>query len=370
VTIKSFYADTVAEAIREARKELGEEAMLLKSRRSQEDGRHLGAYEVVFGTTESLPAAGGSATAVTVSGAPSVSEGIWDLPSESSDSPKPAPAKPRSSNANALYQRLIEMDFDERLAAEFSERVQARLLVESYSGFSDSVSGLAGPGEAAVSRAISLETARLLPQDSSLEGGLVAFVGPSGSGKTSAVVRIAVAHGLAEGRRVILLAASDHRVAASIALRQYASLLGVEFHEAADVRELGDYAQRRNEGDMVLIDTPGYGPRDIEQAGVLASFLARHEQIQKHLVLPATLKGEDLRAAEKRFEAFGTDHLLFTKLDETAGCGSALSLASAIRKPISFFTTGQQVPGDLVPAARLELAALLQTRNAAMASAA
>ena len=37
MTIKSFFADTVAAAIREARAELGEEAMLLKSRRAPDE---------------------------------------------------------------------------------------------------------------------------------------------------------------------------------------------------------------------------------------------------------------------------------------------------------------------------------------------
>jgi flagellar biosynthesis protein FlhF len=154
-------------------------------------------------------------------------------------------------------------------------------------------------------------------------------------------------------------------------LRQYAALLGVEFHDAAGVPELQDRVERRQEGELILIDTPGYGPRDREQARELADFLAQSGEIQKHLVLPATVKSEDLRSAAERFEAFGTGHLLFTKLDETAGCGSVFSLAWAVRKPISFFTTGQQVPGDLVSASRFDLAALLRTtRNAAMASAA
>jgi flagellar biosynthesis protein FlhF len=373
VTIKSFFADTVAEAIRDARKELGEEAMLLKSRRAADEARHLGAYEVVFGTTESLPAAVAPATAVTVraTAAPAVSEGIWDIPFEPLPAPVPSAAEPRPSGGNTLFHKLIEMDFDERLAAEFSERVQARLLTDGFSASRDSAPSRAGFGDEAVARAISLETARLLPQNSSLDGGVAALIGPPGGGKTSTIVRLAVAYGLAHGRRVALLAAHDHRVAASGMLSQYAALLNVEFHDAAGVAELQDRVERRREGELILIDTPGYGPRDQEQARELADFLAQSGEIQKHLVLPATVKSEDLRSAVERFEAFGTGHLLFTKLDETAGCGSVFSLAWAVRKPISFFTTGQQVPGDLVSASRFDLAALLRaTRSAAMASAA
>src|SRR5579863_2923685 len=47
--IKSYFADSVEQAIQEARQELGNDAMLITSRRSSPETRSLGAYEVVFG---------------------------------------------------------------------------------------------------------------------------------------------------------------------------------------------------------------------------------------------------------------------------------------------------------------------------------
>ncbi len=49
--LKSYFAASVAEAIENARVELGPEAMLLNSREIAPEQRHLGAYEVVFGIT-------------------------------------------------------------------------------------------------------------------------------------------------------------------------------------------------------------------------------------------------------------------------------------------------------------------------------
>ena len=48
--IKSYYSRTVADAIASARSELGEDAMLLNSRKAPIQTRHLGEYEVVFAT--------------------------------------------------------------------------------------------------------------------------------------------------------------------------------------------------------------------------------------------------------------------------------------------------------------------------------
>ena len=57
--LKSFFADTIEEAISQARREMGPEAMLVNSKRSGAEARHLGAYEVVCaGETESPRRAG------------------------------------------------------------------------------------------------------------------------------------------------------------------------------------------------------------------------------------------------------------------------------------------------------------------------
>lgn len=359
MTIKSFFADTVAAAIREARAELGEEAMLLKSRRAPDEARHLGAYEVVFGVVQAnLQEA-------------SVTESIWDVPFEAvpQSAPTNVVARPRT---DALYRKLIELEFDEPLAADFAARVQARLAAQDVSG-KESRTGVAASGEDAVEQAISLEAERFFERNAGFDGpanGIAAFVGPAGGGKTSTVIRLAVAYGLAKGRRVVLLAANDHRVAAAGKLLHYASLLGVECHAACRPQELAGHLNSAKEADLILIDTPGYGPRDREHAQPLAEFLAQRPEIHKHLVLPATLKVDDLRAAVERFEAFGTGSLLFTRLDETARFGPAFSEAAACRKPISFLSSGQRVPGDIEAASQFPWATLLRAQEGAMASAA
>ena len=51
--LKSYYADTVEAAMAQAGRELGSDAMLVYSRPSPVEARHLGAYEVVFGNSGS-----------------------------------------------------------------------------------------------------------------------------------------------------------------------------------------------------------------------------------------------------------------------------------------------------------------------------
>src|SRR5258708_39416963 len=50
--LKSYFAGTVESAICLARQEMGEDAMLVNSRRTLPETRHLGAYEVVFASSQ------------------------------------------------------------------------------------------------------------------------------------------------------------------------------------------------------------------------------------------------------------------------------------------------------------------------------
>src|SRR5438874_12730597 len=50
--LKSYFAGTVESAMCLARQEMGEDAMLVNSRKAQPEARHLGAYEVVFAAAQ------------------------------------------------------------------------------------------------------------------------------------------------------------------------------------------------------------------------------------------------------------------------------------------------------------------------------
>src|SRR5450631_2510105 len=69
--LKSYYAGTVEGAIAQARKELGDDVMLIHSRRTAPEFSHLGAYEVVFAITPAVtvkpPAAPAAASEVQLS---------------------------------------------------------------------------------------------------------------------------------------------------------------------------------------------------------------------------------------------------------------------------------------------------------------
>jgi len=54
IRVKSYFATSIPDAIDLARRELGPDALLLNSRQSPPEARHLGPIEVVFGSRASL----------------------------------------------------------------------------------------------------------------------------------------------------------------------------------------------------------------------------------------------------------------------------------------------------------------------------
>lgn len=248
-------------------------------------------------------------------------------------------------------------------AGKWSEPLQALLAQLEDSGVERAlaesllaeVSGSLGEG-AASSRAardavMALITRRFGPpqgiQLSDKDRRVVALVGPTGVGKTTTLAKLAAAFALGQKKNVALVTADTYRIAAVEQLRTYGEIIGVPVDVVFSEQELRAALGRHSKRDLVLIDTAGRSPRNTAQMEELASLLAAARPDETHLVLSLTTGHKEAFDAADQFGRVGFDHLLLTKLDECMGPGLALSLAVQIGKPISYVTTGQNVPDDI-----------------------
>jgi len=363
--IKSYFSSSVEKAIQEAREEMGPEAMLLTTRRSSRQTRHLGAYEVVFG----LPAA--SAAAPSVSSTSDLSSELQSLHAQLEEvksalhvsgvrASEPAAS---SSVSEELYRDLLEADLERDLARKVAEEA-----VDAWRQTQPSPASLRGAG---MLRRVAIESLskrlRFAPefaQQPQESGRLVIFVGPPGAGKTSTIAKFAVQHCLAAQRSVRIISVDPHRVASHEKLRALAGVIGVGFTPANTISEFVEALREFRTKNVILVDTPGYGGRDFEGAQDISRCLASAVLKEIHLILPASMKRADLARYVRQYELFQPDYLLFTKLDEAESCGAALSAAIAANKPLSFFSNGQTIPEDLEPARSGPLIAYLSLREA------
>jgi len=111
--------------------------------------------------------------------------------------------------------------------------------------------------------------------------------------------------------------------------------------------------------DLVLVDTPGFGPREWEAARDWARALRSHPGIDVQLVLSATTRSSDLDRSWFQWSEFGPGRLIFTRLDETCCFGGLVACAMRAAIPVSFLASGQEIPEDIEPATVPRLLALL-----------
>lgn len=181
-------------------------------------------------------------------------------------------------------------------------------------------------------------------------GKRIAFLGPTGVGKTTTLAKLAAHYLQKQGRDILLVTIDNYRIAAAEQLQIYAQIMNLPLEIVSTPEQLNTVLRRQGVNKLTLIDTAGRNPRDEQSLQELEAFLGQGQGIDKHLVLSATTREEDLKGIAERFSPLGLDGLVFTKLDETRHYASLLNIQYQTGCPLTYLTDGQRVPEDLHPA--------------------
>lgn len=176
---------------------------------------------------------------------------------------------------------------------------------------------------------------------------VMAMIGPTGVGKTTTIAKLAARVSLHEHRRVELVTLDTYRIAAVEQLKTYAEIIGAGCHVVRTVLELDGVLSKLPSDATVLIDTTGRSPHDLADQFDLSEYLSSRLSIRKCLAIQANTHPIDAVAAIKKFEMYGADSLVITKIDETMRPGAVLETIVKSGLPLSFFCTGQRVPEDM-----------------------
>jgi len=195
------------------------------------------------------------------------------------------------------------------------------------------------------------------------KGMIVFLVGPTGVGKTTTIAKLAANLTFLDSKSVALITLDTYRVSAAEQLRTFAEIIGIPISVVFTPTDLMLAIEQYREKDLIFVDTAGRSPYNSEQMEELREFVNIARPDETILVMSVTTDNNDLINIYQRFQSIGVDKLIFTKLDEAYNYGSILNALYEIKKPIAYFTTGQNVPDDIEVPDALRLAQRLLRRD-------
>ncbi|NLY88904.1 MAG: flagellar biosynthesis protein FlhF [Firmicutes bacterium] len=320
--VRRFVANTAQEAVAKVKKELGNDALILNSR-SYKEGGFLGLFgkkrfEVLAAIDENL------------------------------QRKELKIREPRAGTGRPAFQREQESILPE-LESLRKELGELRRAVESVS---KQVSRAPAEEERVVApQTVAPQTKFFFPSFAPVKllsrPTVVALVGPTGVGKTTTIAKLAANFALFEGKSVGLVTIDTYRIAAVEQLKTYAEILNLPLRVVFTPGEFKRALLELSDKDLILVDTAGRSQRNRRQIRELSQFFNGRRLHETHLVLSTNTKLEDMLEAAEAFREVSFNRLIFSKLDETSNIENMLTFLERVQVPLSYLTTGQNVPEDI-----------------------
>jgi len=184
-------------------------------------------------------------------------------------------------------------------------------------------------------------------------------VGPTGVGKTTTLAKVAAQTVLKERKKVAFITTDTYRIAAIDQLKTYAKILNVPIEVAYNLEDFKRAAERFAHYDLVFIDTAGRNFRNAQYVKDLGDIIDFTEEMETYLVLSLTSKQRDMEDIYRQFSTIPLKHIIFTKADETATYGAMINMIQQYQLAPAYITNGQNVPDDLMKATPVNILNLL-----------
>ena len=254
--------------------------------------------------------------------------------------------KENSSNDTFLkliHKKLVDSEVDEKYVDEILGEIALSMQKDSDI---DSILS-------AVYQKIILKLGEASPVKLNSKPKLAFFIGPTGVGKTTTIAKIASKFKLEKYAKVAFITSDTYRIAAVEQLNTYASIIDCPVDVVYGPEELRESLESFKNYDLVLVDTAGRSHKSEEQMEELKCLLEvatdykEDYDLDIYLTLSVTTKYKDLVNIAKKYDDIKGWKIIFTKLDETCSLGNIINVKMLTNAPLSYTTSGQNVPNDI-----------------------
>jgi flagellar biosynthesis protein FlhF len=306
--LKSFIANTVPEAMKLVRDQLGPDAVIVSTQSDEVDAQV------------------------------KITAALEDTPLDEHHPARPA------AGLDSIDEMSDGLDYH-RIPAGLADRL---LNTAAHLASSDQLCALAGALDAVLAFAPSLEAQTERP---------IMLIGPPGVGKTATAAKLCARARLA-GRHGNLITMDTVKAGGLAQVSTFAEALGAGLDQAPDAETLRALVRDCPKTNLVIIDTVASNPLDNAERKRLAETAGA---VAADLVLVLAAGGDVLESAEcaLAFAEAGARRLIATKLDTARRLGGVLSAAEAGRLALAGVGVSPNIGDGLLPINPVSLARLI-----------